>query len=110
MRKVSFKVAKAIKNAGYPQAETDDVYRNDGVLDSHSKWIGGVTDVCCDAPTYIEVWLWLWRKKKIYFGIEAESYPHDGTCLNNYQDIPYLDPEDAIVEAIEHLVENNVIQ
>lgn len=54
MKRVSLKVAKAIKDAGYPQD-----YEN--AEDTYTNLIGGIWV----KPTYIEVWLWLWREKKI---------------------------------------------
>lgn len=135
MERVSFKIAKAIKEAGYPQdmeqvsygysinsfGYFDDPYDYDALYNYHRTHPGETINfdlMCrfeegceyCVAPTYIEVWLWLWREKKIYFGIESESYPHTGTCLNDYEDIPYLDPEEAIIAAIEYIVENNLIK
>lgn len=108
MERVSFEVAKAIKKAGYPQECQRYQYTYEGRLVDLVR-AGGI---CYGpkAPTYLEVWLWLWREKKIYFGIEAVSYPHEGTCLNDYQDIPYIDPEEAIESAIEYMVENNLIK
>lgn len=141
---VSFKVAEALKEAGYPQ------YRHD---------VGYVTEKCCDgfnvfnkgrltdnasrrvkkisAPTYLEVWLWLWREKKIYFAprlIQKDPTIGDYTWLispwdmgyinktstysfhNNDEENPYKimddveDPEKAIAAAIEYLVEHNWIK
>lgn len=117
MKRVSFEVAKYLKEIGYPQAETDEVYRNDGCLDSYSKWIGGVTDVCCDAPTYLEVWLWLWREKGIYISVER-IFTTEGvrvSCsvsygVNIYRLKYRLNPEEAIIASIEYLVTNKLIK
>ena len=103
MKRVSFEVAKAIKDAGYPQENCSLYYNKYGAIDGY---LGHNTAI----PYVMEAWLWLWREKKIYFGIESESYPHLGTCLNDYEDMPYLDPEEAIIAAIEYLVTNNLIK
>ena len=84
MKVVSFEVAIVLKEAGYPQGtENTAWYNEDGVLVKPFVFNGG--NEVADAPFVMDAWLWLWREKKIYFGVEAESYPHDGTCLNDYQ-------------------------
>lgn len=66
MKRVSFETAKWLKANGYPQEQTEGVYNIDG------DWVGILTlkdsasfyDTV-DAPTYMDVWLWLWREKNI---------------------------------------------
>lgn len=109
MKRVSFKTAKAIKDAGYPQY---------GHCEEYYDSCGKVVDKMCDmsklvfpCPTYLEVWLWLWREK--YINIKDTR---DGAVWIWVGDNPsiYLqvsrDPEEAIVAAIEHLVENDLIK
>lgn len=58
MKRVSFKVAKAIKEAGYPHNHYMS-YTCSGELvswDSHHVHDGAIL---YPAPTYLEVWLWL---------------------------------------------------
>lgn len=108
MKRVSFEVAKYLKEIGYPQEiwKYCWFYNESGELLNIS--ITGYYGI--PAPTYLEVWLWLWREKKIYIGLEAESYPHDGMCVPSYIDAPYSDPEDALIAAIEYLVNNKILK
>lgn len=119
MKRVSIKVAKALKKAGYSQVITvnTEYYTEDG--------INGY--VC---PYISEVCEWLWKEKKIFIDIR----PYDDKFrywplyyTNKVGEITtnkscwvtngvgpshekYNTPEDATVAAIEYLVENNVIQ
>lgn len=114
MKRVSFKVAKAIKEAGYPQyGHCEEFY------DSH----GNVVSKMCDMhklvyprPTYIEVWLWLWREKKIKT-LLSPVFDDDGNdrdkvwiAIEAKEFDEYDDPEEAIIAAIEYLVDNNLIK
>lgn len=114
MKIVSFKIAKALKEAGYPQDIHDEefYYAENGLLWIYESMTHETLDdaIYCVCPYVMEVWLWLWRTKKVYFGVETEEYPHAGICLNDYEDIPYSDPEEAIEKAIEYLVENDLIK
>lgn len=111
-KRVSFKVAQAIKEAGYPQYGSCDEYYNQE---------GRVIDKFCDinkliypAPTYFDVWLWLWRCKKACIGILFD----EGNCaveiwsnksfLRDFEN--KFDPEEAIINAINYLVDNNLIR
>lgn len=111
MKRVSFKVAQAIKEAGYPQYNTN-------VLDGYDI-LGKPTTIYssaekCEyiAPTYIDVWLWLWREKRIKLSVEpnedeTECYTKDlGKLISNFGS----DPEEAIESAIEYLVDNDLIK
>lgn len=117
MIRVSFETAKALKEAGYPQNLTDEVYVTKDIDDIYEKgdleyrWYEAwENDSIIDAPFVMEAWLWLWREKKEYLEIEHEGYPHTGVCLTNYVDAPFYDPEEAIKKAIEYLVTNNLIK
>lgn len=105
-KRVSFKVAKAIKEAGYPQNSTW-WYSPDG----------RVGDVIPDpedfaAPTYLDVWLWLWREKSIELDVEYSPKRLSWYCW--HEDFPLgnncKDQEEAIIAAIEHLVDNGLIK
>lgn len=139
---VSFNVAKAIKEAGYQQGYLTEVYlmsaiekelayREFGLFPkdyfpgelvsagSYSKY-----DVeTCDAPTYLEVWLWLWREKKMpiecvkdwttsnwYFNIVDLVKLTDTTGVESSDYLLYSDPEEAIISAINYLAENDLIK
>lgn len=112
LNRVSFKVAKAIKEAGYPQGN-GQYYAEDGLIVTKDK----DTKFLCRyyIPSYIEAWLWLWREKNIQIS------PSKGLALSKINDqwenlIPrklwkdYTDPEEAIIAAIKYLVTNNLIK
>lgn len=102
-KRVSFAVAKAIKEAGYPQD-----YKN--AEDTYTNLNGGIWI----KPTCFEVWLWLWREKKIAIKI----YLNDNTGFwvaswrigNIAGALEEVAPEEAIEQAIVYLVENNLIK
>lgn len=106
MKRVSFEVAKAIKEAGYPQGETDQCFDSKGVLhytSSSDSWLDN--DIYIDVPTYIEVWLWLWREKNIKYEIVKSG--DKVLCKEEPYKFFYMkDPEEAIIAAIEYLVIN----
>lgn len=118
MKRVSFETAKAIKEASYPQKACRYQYNYEGILVDLVREGG----ICYGpiAPTYLEVWLWLWREKNIRFDIEdlwdAElSYPERG-CASNTNQLGGIctpevsDPEEAVVAAIEYLVKQNLLK
>lgn len=106
MKKVSFNVAKAIKEAGYPQyGFCNDYYNSEGLI--VSKFCK-MDKLVFPAPTYLEVWLWLWREKKR--AIELRLRPEGWMVLTFGVNAYYADPEEAIIAAIEHLAENNLIK
>lgn len=112
MKRVSFKVAKALKEAGYWQERLCGDYPIWKIEDTVIRFDtpGGV--IGYGMPTYIDVWLWLWREKDIKIDIDY--------CINKCaifditQEVIYSrtfdDPEDAIINAIEHLGDNNLIK
>lgn len=121
MKRVSFKVAESIKEAGYPQDKhnvgyvtekcTDrfNVYHEGDLTDNASRMIKKIS-----APTYLDVWLWLWRCKKSCIGILFD----EGDCaVEIWSNKSFLrdfeskfDPEEAIANAIDYLVENELIK
>lgn len=101
MERVSFKVAKAIREAGYPQNYEKDSYTNlNGGI-----WV---------KPTYMEVWLWLWKEKGIFIDVDHRRneivsvtiYTTDDYITELYENTP----EEAIIAAINYLVENDLIK
>lgn len=94
---VSFEVAKAIEEAGYPQGQEKYCYRSNGEMYIFENMFDHIPDYCCDAPTYIEVWVWLWRKKKVD---KQHLFILD----------PNKDPEESISAEIKYLVDNNLIK
>lgn len=103
MKIVSFEVAKALKEAGYPQ-EGDWWYSQDGddlsdcLMPNYQEFY---------APTYLDAWLWLWREKKKWIDI-IYSLDEDGwTFGQNPSPCDcglYSDPEEAIEAAIDYIV------
>lgn len=117
MKRVSSNVAKILKEAGYPQKviiETTKIYDEDG-NSFHPQTVYDPEEGEIIAPTYFEVWLWLWREKKFDISIcfpnatgtkwfcDNES---EGYCFTNECD----DPEEAIIAAIDYLIDNNLIK
>ena len=124
MKRVSFKVAKAIKSAGYPQEKKDGtaLYPVNGEF--KGKLCGYNSDAAerdklsIVAPTYFEVWGWLWREKKCYIQPEL-CFRNDNessfVCVDKINHIALVksssqDPEESIIAAIEYLVENNLLK
>lgn len=114
LKRVSFNVTKAIKEAGYPQEKlTDKVYLvncdKEGKLAHYNS---ALFYDCVVAPTYLDTWLWLWREKNIKIDIDY--------CINKCaifditQEVIYArtfnDPEEAIIAAIEYLVDNKLLK
>lgn len=116
MKKVSFAVAKAIKEAGYPQDLYDGIYyyTEQNRIFQYERSFAYYPKIFCVAPTYFEVWLWLWRKKKSCIGILFD----DGNCaVEIWQNKSFMrdfeskfDPEESIIAAIEYLCENDLIK
>lgn len=114
MKRCSFNVAIALKEAGYPQGITRDVYviKADGwtyidypVGVCISSSVALPQDYIADIPYYMDVWLWLWREKKAYIELV-----HD--VVDDCADTGFgqgQDPEEAIIAAIEHIVDNNLL-
>lgn len=106
MKRVSFKAAKAIKEAGYSQGVENTAWYNEkGFLVKPYVFNGG--NEIADAPTYFEVGLWLWREKKINVIPEYDQISGlFSSCGVSERD----DPEEAIIAAIEYLVDNDLIK
>lgn len=122
----SFEVVKAIKEAGYPlvrymtlsreqfEAGHGYKYSKDEYYYSESPSIlhpeDNDTIDMYFRPTYIEIWLWLCKKKNFKFELK---YNECSCCWHCYWDYYFecgSDPESAIVAAIEYLVTNNLIK
>lgn len=123
MKKVSFKVAKAIKEAGYPDTFITDenenqiyvlfsdepynylTYQSASIQGYLNEWY--LTRLNIEwyfAPTYLEVWLWLWREKKINV---TPEYDQISGLFSSCGFSEREDPEEAIEAAIEFLVNNS---
>lgn len=109
MKRVSFEVAKYIKKIGYPQDiwKYSWFYNEDGELLNISNT--GYYEI--PAPTYMEVWLQLWREKRKCIEIIFSEDEDGWTFMQNPSPCDcglYQDPEDAIIAAIEYLVTNKL--
>ena len=119
MKRVSFKVAKALKEAGYPQEKHNGMYFKDGddtPLNIIVKSVlgGNVDEYLISAPIVFEVWLWLWKEKGIYLNIDSKVRNMTGVLIiideKAIKFIEENDPEEAIVSAIEYLVDKDLIK
>lgn len=138
LKRVSFEIAKAIKDAGYSVDVTEENEDNvfvvfsdepDNPLPYSSAEIQGYFEEWylekhnvewCFSPTYLEVWLWLWREKNIQFSVNGICDYHKqfmyvgcdcGTLqLGGITTSEFNDPEEAIIGAIKYLCENNLIK
>lgn len=118
MKRCSFKIAKAIKDAGYPQElkEGTIFYCENGLKDKYDSELYELFDpMYCVCPYIMEVWLWLWREKdmKLLFYPtykEDSSYSYIQGLSIPFNKEEYNDPEVAIIAAIEYLVDNDLIK
>lgn len=116
MKRVSFKVAQALKKAGYPQVLEYWKYLEDNTYwyypDGKLEKKGNVPDYIDISkltfdPTYLEVWLWLWKEKNIQLQPSQKIvyiWPN-GILIDNISDV-----EDGIITAINYLVDNDLIK
>lgn len=121
MKRVSFEVAKYLKKVGYPQDKNDKtiVYPTKGefkgTLCGFNSCAPERDKFSINAPTYIDVWLWLWRDKKIsidvehLYGVFWSVFTFGQYVFTDEGDHKYSDPEEAIIAAIEYLVKHNLI-
>lgn len=122
MKRVSYKIAKALKEAGYPQEwnDTEFFYTENGELKRGDDYEGNpIEDImyyqryAVPAPFVMEIWLWLWREKKINIdiskglGIDVRSWVEEGREARMFK---RYDPEEAIIAAIDYLVANKLLK
>lgn len=121
MKKVSFEVAKTIKKVEYPQGNTDECYLTANhnefykigqIVDNADREWAVLTKHLADAPTYFEVWTWLWQEKDIHIEIiDSKITKQCYATINDEKDtILFNSVEEAIIAAIEYLVENDLIK
>lgn len=132
MERVPFNVAKALKDAGYPQTLEEDydvgyaitkvTYQEydsfDGTWYTYTASPGidlifnnknFYPENCgefCVAPYYLDVWLWLWREKKINV---TPEYDQISGLFSSCGVSEREDPEEAIKQAVDYLVEQKLI-
>lgn len=131
MKKISYKVAKAIaipylksivsqkigeENTEYGKVNVCDALQEyiipERYMRGNGKEIWGWSDYCFRCvkpfPTYLELWLWLWREKDIkILNDDIGSANILPFCIEISE---YEDPEKAIIAAIECLVDNKLLK
>lgn len=120
MKLVSFEIAKALKEAGYPQDYIEYYYDYNECMQKRDRCY---VNCQCVAPTYIDVWFWLWREKKIAIGCAyKETYKHwcananinagndEDLIIRKYSSGSCNDPEEAIIAAIQYIVEHQLLK
>lgn len=109
MKRISLKVARALKEAGYKFIPAPSSF----FTNETNSWFNNEDRELYSLPTYLEAWLWLWREKKISIllnnGAVVLIQNTDLMWHIVYQN-NYSDPEDAIANAIEYLVDNDLIK
>lgn len=123
-KRVSFEVAKAIKEAGYPQGNTQGQYAQMTYYDNglqreikEGDYFGEFIILGIDVPTYLDVWLWLWQVKGIHIdivssklGTQMDIWDSEQHNIMGDNTVFYNSPEDAIEAAIKYLVDNDLIK
>lgn len=118
MKRVSFEVAKALKEAGYPQWSVEEADNSKLAYDCEGelweiRYFDQNPQDYYTAPTYLDVWLWLWREKDMkllfYPTYKEDSYGIQGLSIP-FNKEEYNDPEEAIIAAIEYFVNKDLIK
>ena len=117
---ISLKVARAIGRAKYWGNYYQRCYVQEIV--GRERLIVSVDHelMSKSVPTYLEVWLWLWREAKWFIKIHPLKDKFHYQILDHHYDewhswgvlsmTGYSDPEEAIISAIEYLVDNDLIK
>lgn len=116
MKRVSHEVIRALKKAGYKFTPIQSSF----FVDDTNAWYSEEDAELYSLPYAMEVWLWLWREKKIYintgitngytFAVVSSSTSETGRIVKIDKDFYAQDPEDAIIAAIEFLVEHKLLK
>lgn len=107
LKRVSFAVAKAIREAGYPQDDLSFWYDANGVVFAIRPKEGTEYYV---APEYLKIWLWLCNHNipiNVTYDLIRKRYVAKFNA-NDY--FVGKDPEEAIKSAIEYLVTNKLLK
>lgn len=103
MKRVSFKVAKALKEAGYKLTPAPSSFFTN---DTNSFW-DETDEELYSFPYVIEVWLWLWEKE---ICIEIKNNHYYTLAKVNNERFRADTPEEVIAKAIEYLVDNKLLK
>lgn len=118
MKRVSFKVAKAIKEVGYPQDSDIYYYDSYGNLNVYESYSTMCLHNGYRAPFYLDVWTWLWNEKNIQITPKRWTQPSCigstievcNCLLHEMYNLDKTGPEEAIIAAIDYLVDNDLIK
>lgn len=97
MKIVTFKVAKFLKDHGFPQTGHGPVYKESGELENGFTDLGEGTIA---APTYFEAWNWLSKEKNLIFGVECTGRGFYRDTVR-YKEVD--NPEDAVISGVEYI-------
>lgn len=112
-KRVTFKIAKALKKAGYPQDilidnKIFDIRTQDITSNLNYLAIYGDDGYYISAPTYLDVWLWLSEEKNIYISPKHDfNDNNENVWTNGWTTDTYKDPQSAIIAAVEYIITNN---
>lgn len=68
------------------------------------------TYIHINRPTYMQVWMWLWREKKQSITLTQDSNDKwEADIFSGKAYITKSDPEEAIIAAIEYIIDYNLI-
>lgn len=108
MKIVSFKVAQELKENGYSQNHFGAWY--DGKGDLHPNHYSTAPNPSwCFAPTVFEAFIWLWKERDLCITFDEYRFFIDGESPRFPRSTPYESPEDAVEDALEYLVDENLM-
>lgn len=131
MKQVTFEIAKALKDSGYPQGNinsgNDLCYALEDHTINYTPYVRAgqlTTRYRCEtfavnnpvpyaiAPTYMDVWICLWKSKNIYIQIDKLSNNKFCTHIDNMfcGNTESDDQEETLIAAIEYLAANDLIR
>lgn len=135
MKVVCFEVAKKLNKIGFIKRwdEFPYYYNSLGVLkycDEDPDEIDEIEEIsiediefnhrfCIPAPTYFEIYVWLWVEKHIRFGIEdlwsAKDISYERGCVCGTKQLGGIctpeveNPEEAIIKAVNYVILNDLV-
>lgn len=139
MKRVTFKVAKALKEAGYPQPQTDALgyvnrpnncyftgihsyydenrerrleWKETDEFHTTDDWVDEIEPIFYGSAIAAPVYLeaWLWMWREKHIPIEADySFAKENWINGGICGEGYDDPEESIIAAINYLIEKGEI-
>lgn len=109
MKRISFKAAEALKEAGYPQIR-GPFYDSDGDLWENPDEAYNFNHIYY-APTYFDAWNWLWKKGIRIEILDSKITTQCYATISGEKDtVLFNSPEEAIITTVNYLVEHNLIK